>query len=165
MTELTNEPDPLPRRTSLAQMDADLVPSPLSGPRHHPGRMRAASTGPLVVGAALIAWSSGIHLHLWTAGYRHIPWIGPLFLLQAVAGSTIAGLIAATRRLVPALLGMGFLMSSIAGLVLSASVGLLGFHDGLDAPCAVMSLVVEVLGVAFLAAGALWTVSAKVPPQ
>jgi len=36
----------------------------------------------------LLAWIGYIHLHLWLEGYRHIPTNGPLFLLDAVAGSS-----------------------------------------------------------------------------
>jgi hypothetical protein len=104
----------------------------------------------MVVGAALIAWSAVIHLHLWMDGYRHIPTIGPLFLFQAVGGLGVAVAVAGTRRVLPALGGMAFLGSTIGGLVLSAWVGLFGFHDGFDAPFAHLSLVVEVAGVALL---------------
>jgi hypothetical protein len=105
----------------------------------------------MVVGAALIAWSAVIHLHLWMDGYRHIPTIGPLFLFQAVGGLGVAVAVAGTRRVLPALGGMAFLGSTIGGLVLSAWVGLFGFHDGFDAPFARESLVVEAAGIAVLA--------------
>src|SRR5580700_3836087 len=52
---------------------------------------RAATTLGLVVGAALLASSGAIHLQLWAMGYRTIPTIGPLFLLQGIAGVLLAG--------------------------------------------------------------------------
>jgi hypothetical protein len=107
----------------------------------------------MLAGAALIAWSAVIHLHLWMDGYRHIPTIGPLFLCQAGGGLVIAVAVAVagTRRVLPALVGMGFLGSTIGGLMISAWVGLFGFHDGFDAPFARVSLVVEAAGIAMLA--------------
>ena len=38
--------------------------------------------------AALLVLIGYIHLHLWQEGYRQIPTNGPLFLLDAVAGSS-----------------------------------------------------------------------------
>ena len=56
-----------------------------------------ASIGGLA-GAALLIWSAVIHLHLWVASYRHIPTIGPLFLVQGIAGIVIAVAIVVLRR-------------------------------------------------------------------
>lgn len=47
-------------------------------------RRRVFATS-LMVGAALVAASAGIHGHLWASGYRNIPTIGTMFLLQAMA--------------------------------------------------------------------------------
>lgn len=121
-------------------------------PARHPKRWRAASTGAMLAGAALLVWSAAIHLHLWTVGYRHIPTIGPLFLFQGIGGVVLAAVVAGTRRVLPALAAMAFFGSSIGGLLISAWVGLFGFRDGLDAPFAQMSLVVEAVGIAVLAA-------------
>ena len=85
-------------------------------------------------------------------GYRHIPTIGPLFLFQAIGGLVLAAAVAGTRRLLPTLVGVAFLGSTIGGLLISAWVGLFGFHDGFDAPFAELSLVVEAAGVALLTA-------------
>jgi hypothetical protein len=104
----------------------------------------------MAVGAGLIAWSSGIHLDLWHAGYRTIPTIGSLFLFQAVTGFALAAAIAATRGLYPALAGAAFLASTIGGFVWSVEWGLFGFQDGAGSPFAVESLVVESAGTLVL---------------
>jgi hypothetical protein len=96
-----------------------------------------------LVGAVLLVGSSVIHLHLWSTGYRHIPTIGPLFLLQGVVGIVLALVVAATRRSWAALVGGLFAASTIGGLILSVEVGLFGFRDSLSAPDATLSLVVE----------------------
>ena len=50
---------------------------------------RPAAALPLRLGcAALLAWIENIHLHLWQEGNRQIPTDGPLFLPDAVAGSS-----------------------------------------------------------------------------
>jgi hypothetical protein len=116
----------------------------------------------MFVGAGLLSWSAAIHLHLWMNGYRHIPTIGPLFLLQAVGGFLIAIAVVAARRTLIALAAVGFLASTIGGLVLSASVGLFGFSDGFDAPFAQMSLVVEGIAMGVLLAAAVLRRRARV---
>ena len=53
-----------------------------------------------VAGAALLVWSGVIHLQLWSDGYRGIPVIGPLFLIQGIASIVLAVAVATFRRLV-----------------------------------------------------------------
>jgi hypothetical protein len=111
---------------------------------------RAAITVALVVGAALVATTSAIHLHLWASGYREIPTIGPLFLFQGVVGAAIAVAVVAWRRLVTVAAAAGFMIATIGGLLLSVYVGLFGFTDTLSAPFAGLSLAVESAGAAVL---------------
>jgi xanthine/uracil permease len=121
--------------------------------------LRAVTTFMLLAGAALAAASGAIHLHLWADGYRTIPTIGPLFLFQGVAGVVLAVVLAASRRLLPALATAGFMISTIGGFLLSVYVGLFGFSDTLAAPWAGVSLTVEIAGVVVLAGGSallLW---------
>ena len=113
---------------------------------------RVAVTAAMLAGAALVVATALIHLHLWATGYRHIPTIGPLFLAQSIAGAVVAIGIAATRRLGSALVGATFQLATAGGLLLSATVGIFGFHDGLDAPWAGASLVVEGSGAVVLLA-------------
>jgi hypothetical protein len=60
----------------------------------------------------------------------------------------VAGTAPALRRPVVALTAAVFLAATAVGLVLSATIGLLGLHDGLGAPYAGLSLVVECAGAA-----------------
>ena len=99
--------------------------------------------------------SALIHLHLWSTGYRHIPTIGPLFLLQGVVAIGLALVVVATRRAWAALAGAAFAASTIGGLLLSVEVGLFGFKDSLSAPYATSSLLVESVAVVVLATAAL----------
>jgi hypothetical protein len=104
-----------------------------------------------LTGAALLIWSAVIHLHLWAASYRHIPTIGPLFLVQGIAGIVIAAAIVILRRPIVVVGGALFAASTIGGLLISVNVGLFGFQDSLDAPFATQSLFVEAAAVAVLA--------------
>lgn len=99
--------------------------------------------------AAALGASAAIHFHLWDSGYRRIPTIGPLFLLQAMAAAALALAVLSVPRAWSGwagLAGAGFLVSTVAGLVLSAQVGLFGFKDSYSAPWAKASLAVEIVG-------------------
>jgi len=121
-----------------------------------PGRSRRplhlAATAVFVLGGALLIWSAFIHFHLWgeTDGYRAIPTIGPLFLAQSIAGLVIGIGIVAVRRLWAAVIGIGFALSTIAGFLLSVSVGLFGFQDSWLAPFAKEAFTIEGIAAAVL---------------
>jgi hypothetical protein len=115
---------------------------------------RWAGLAAIVLGAAMVAASALIHLHLWLAGYRHIHLIGPLFLAQAVAGIVLSLVIAAYRRVIAIAAGVLYLGGSVVALLISATVGFLGLHDGLGVPWAGASLATETVGLlALLCAG------------
>ncbi len=80
----------------------------------------------VVVAAALLG-SAGVHYFLWTQGYSGI--IGPLFLLNAIAGLVIAIGVLFWRHWLPALLAAGFGVATLVPYVLAATVGFLGQHD------------------------------------
>jgi hypothetical protein len=116
---------------------------------------RFAAVSGIVFGAAMIASSALIHLHLWLIGYRHIHLIGPAFLFQSISGVALAAAVVAFRRLVMVLAGVGFCGGSVVALLLSATVGFLGLHDGLSVPWARWSLASELAGfLALLAVAA-----------
>jgi hypothetical protein len=94
----------------------------------------------------LVALTSSIHLHLWADGYRSIPVVGPLFLVQGIAGAVLTLALIGWRRMLTAVVGIGFMLSTVGGLLISVNFGLFGFMDSLAAPFAGMSLVVEIAG-------------------
>ena len=126
-----------------------------------PGRSRRpvdlGATAAFAVGGALLIWSAFIHFHLWseTDGYRSIPTIGPLFLLQSLAALIIGIGVVAIRRLWAAVIGIGFALTTIAGFLLSVAVGLFGFKDSWMAPYAKQAFTIEILAVVVLIAAAL----------
>jgi hypothetical protein len=104
----------------------------------------------LIIGAALVATSGAIHLHLWASGYRAIPTIARDS--YSFAGTASAVALVAWRRLVTVVAAAGFMIATIGGLLLSVYVGLFGFMDTLSAPFAGLSLAVESAGTVVLVA-------------
>jgi hypothetical protein len=103
--------------------------------------------------AAMLAVSGVIHADLYIHGYRHIPTVGPAFLLQASLFCALAVLIALGApdwfSWAAAVLSVGTLIA----FALSRTVGLFGFTErGLQpSPQAAVSLITEVLTVALVA--------------
>jgi len=103
-----------------------------------------------VAGAALLVWSSVIHLMLWTDGYRDISVVGPLFLLQGIGGLLLAVLMAFLRWLALIAAGAVTLVATAVGLLLSVYISLFGYRESLAVPYATLSLIVEFAGAALL---------------
>lgn len=111
-----------------------------------------------VVGALLTAAMGGIHLVLWFDGFRDIAIIGVLFLLNAAGAAVLAvALVAVPRRLLAAVAGLAalFTAGTLAGLVVSLTVGLFGVREFLGAPLVPTTLIVETAGTLVLAALAI----------
>jgi hypothetical protein len=79
--------------------------------------------------AAAVLVSAAVHLYLWFDGYRDEDVIGPAFLLNAVGGVVIAGLLLAWQHWVPPLLAVGFGLSTLGAFLISATVGLFGLEE------------------------------------
>jgi hypothetical protein len=120
-------------------------------PSAWPPSARVLTISLILIGAVTVAASAIIHLHLWIIGYRHIHLIGPLFLAQSVAGMVLAVALITYRRLGVIAAGVAYMAGSIGALIISATVGFLGLHDGLDVPWATTSLTTEVIGFVSLA--------------
>ena len=142
--------DPVPHRPSTASTSTAAVVHAL---RAGGAGNRAATNILLWAAAAAMVWSGGIHLHLWTTGYRQIPTIGPLFLVQGITAVVLAGALAVLRRAWTALCSLGLVVGTIGGFLLSVDVGLFGFQDSWHAPDAVMALVAESAAAVLLIAG------------
>jgi hypothetical protein len=125
-----------------------------------PGRSRRAvdlaATAAFAVGGLLLVCSAYIHFHLWneTNGYRSVPTIGPLFLLQSITGLVIGVGVVAARRLWAALIGIGFALTTMAGFLISVAHGLFGFKDSWVAPFAKEAFTIEVVAAVVLAIAA-----------
>lgn len=126
--------------------------SPMKITTAHPRTPSLLITGQ-ILGAALTATMGWIHLQLWLHGYREIPVIGTLFLLNTVgSGFLLAALAAVPARLRSTTTGITavFTAGTLAGLILSLTVGLFNVHESLHTPLVPTTLVVESAGVLVL---------------
>jgi hypothetical protein len=88
-----------------------------------------ATTLRVVAAIATIA-GGALHLVLWQGGFRGLPLIGPLFLANAVV-ATAAGIALGWRPSpLTIAIALGVSVSALGGLVLSHTVGFLGFMQG-----------------------------------
>ncbi|HEV2253047.1 MAG TPA: hypothetical protein VGS06_07620 [Streptosporangiaceae bacterium] len=120
-----------------------------------------------VSGAGLLIATAAIHLDLYVTGYRTIPTIGWLFLLQVIAafGLGIAVLVVGGRAVnggwLAAAAGAGFALATLGGYLLSVWVGLFGFKE-VRTTAGIVAGLIEVAAFAVLAALTL-TLAARVP--
>ena len=103
-----------------------------------------------VAGAGLLIAAGAIHLDLYLTGYRTIPTIGWLFLLQVIAafGLGVAVLVSGSRLAAAA--GAGFALATLAGYLLSIWVGLFGFTE-VRTTAGIVAGIIEVAAFAVLA--------------
>src|SRR5271170_7959902 len=128
----------------------------------HPGR--PAPGWPAVIlrvaGSALLIATAAIHLDLYLTGYRTIPTIGWLFLMQVIAAFGLAlAVLAIPSRLVTlsrlaAGAGAGFALATLGGYLLSVWTGLFGFKE-VRTTAGIAAGLVEVAAFVVLAALAL----------
>ena len=82
-----------------------------------------------LAGAGLLFASAGIHLDLYLTGYRTIPTIGWLFLLQVIAGFLVGAVVLATPSRLVAAAGAMLALSTLGGYLLTVQFGLFGFRE------------------------------------
>jgi predicted lipoprotein with Yx(FWY)xxD motif len=106
-----------------------------------------------IAGAALLVASGAIHLDLYLTGYRTIPTIGWLFLLQVIAAFALAAAILVTGSWVAAAAGAGFAIGTLGGYLLSLWVGLFGFTE-VRTTAGIVAGIIDVAAFATLAVAA-----------
>ncbi len=116
-----------------------------------PAAVRRSWSG--VAGAALLIASGAIHLDLYLTGYRTIPTIGWLFLLQVIAAFALAVAIPLTGSWLAAAAGAGFAVATLGGYLLSLRVGLFGFTE-VRTTAGIVAGVIDVAAFAVLASAA-----------
>ena len=94
-----------------------------------PGLGRWPALGLRVAGAGLLAATGGIHLDLYLTGYRSIPTIGWLFLLQVITAFGLAAVVAVSGSWLAAASGALFAVATLGGYLLSVWFGLFGFKE------------------------------------
>ena len=134
---------------------------------------RPASGRPTVIlrvaGSGLLIATAAIHLDLYLTGYRTIPTIGWLFLLQVIAAFGLGlAVLAIPPRLAVALpatrlaaaAGAGFALATLGGYLLSVWIGLFGFKE-VRTGAGIAAGLVEVAAFVVLATLALAPAPAK----
>jgi len=120
------------------------------GRSRRPGLRRSQRLGLRVAGAGLLAATGGVHLDLYLTGYRSIPTIGWLFLLQVIAAFGLAVAVLVTGSRLAAAAGAGFALSTLGGYLLSVWAGLFGFTE-VRTTAGIVAGVIEVAAFAVLA--------------
>src|SRR6266568_2574118 len=138
----------------------DTEPALLTGPQ---GSGRGVRPAPpswarlalRLAGSGLLIATGAIHLDLYLTGYRSIPTIGWLFLLQVIVafGLGAAVLLSGGRRAAAA--GALFCMATLGGYLLSLWIGLFGFHE-VRTTAGIVAGVIEGAAFAVLAVLAAW---------
>jgi predicted lipoprotein with Yx(FWY)xxD motif len=77
----------------------------------------------------LLSVSAGIHLDLYLTGYRTIPTIGWLFLLQFIGGFTLAAAVLVTHSRLAVSASAAFALSTLSAYLLAVWIGLFGFKE------------------------------------
>jgi predicted lipoprotein with Yx(FWY)xxD motif len=121
-----------------------------------------------VAGSGLLIATAVIHLDLYLTGYRSIPTIGWLFLLQVIAAfglglavAAIPGRFVVLGRLAAGA-GAGFALATFGGYLLSVWIGLFGFKE-VRTTAGIAASLVEVAAFVVLAALALAPAPAPAP--
>jgi predicted lipoprotein with Yx(FWY)xxD motif len=107
-----------------------------------------------VIGAGLLVATGAIHLDLYLTGYRTIPTIGWLFLLQIIAAFALGLIVLTFRSRLAAAGGAGFAVATLGGYLLSLRIGLFGFRE-VRTSAGIVAGVIEVAAFAALGGYAL----------
>jgi predicted lipoprotein with Yx(FWY)xxD motif len=107
-----------------------------------------------VAGAVLLAVSACIHLYLYLTGYRTIPTIGWLFLMQVIVASVLTVAALVTHSRLAAAASAGFALSTLSAYLVAVWIGLFGFKE-VRTRAGIAAGLIEVAAFALLALAAI----------
>ncbi|HEV7973316.1 hypothetical protein [Amycolatopsis sp.] len=88
--------------------------------------------------------SAWVHYDLWAnEGFKDIDVVGPLFLVNAVAGVVVAIAVLVWHHWFPALAAVGFGAATLGAYVLSATVGFYGVQEQFTTQAEIWGVVTE----------------------
>jgi len=122
--------------------------------RSHRSQRSWQLLGLRLAGSGLLIATGAIHLDLYLTGYRTIPVIGWLFLLQVIAAFVLAAAVGLLGSRLAAAAGALFALSTLGGYLLSVWFGLFNFRE-VRTTAGIVAGVIEVAAFAVLAALAL----------
>lgn len=99
--------------------------------------------------AASVLLSAVVHLEIWAQGMRTVPIIGPGFLLNAVGGLVIALAVLLWDHAFPLLAAIAFGVATLGAYLTSITVGLFGVQETAGGTAATLAAVSEVTAVLF----------------
>ena len=103
-----------------------------------------------VLAAVGLVGSAAVHFYLyWGSGYSDIDVVGPLFLVNGVAGVVIAVAVLFWKHWLPALGAFGFGAVTLVSYFLATTVGFFGVHDQFNSQFEYWGVVTEALCVVF----------------
>src|SRR5712664_4158521 len=117
-----------------------------------------------VAGALLPVVSACIHLGLYVTGYRSIPTIGWLFLVQAVVAFILAVGALVTHSRLAAFAGAAFALSTLGCYLLAVWIGLFWFKE-IRTSAGIAAGLIEVAAFATLALAAVIGAARQAPGQ
>jgi len=117
-----------------------------------------------LVGSGLLAATGAIHLDLYLTGYRTIPTIGWLFLIQVIAAFGLAAVVLVSRNRLASTAGAGFAVATLGGYLLSLRTSLFGFRE-VRTVAGVVAGAIEIATFAVLAAFVLSPRSLRQPTE
>jgi predicted lipoprotein with Yx(FWY)xxD motif len=120
------------------------------GPGQRPAPRTPARLALRLAGSGLLIATGTIHLDLYLTGYRSIPTIGWLFLLQVIAAFVLGVAVLAWDVQLAAAAGAVFSLVTLGGYLLSLWTGLFGFKE-VRTTAGIAAGVVEVAAFAALA--------------
>ena len=107
-----------------------------------------------LIGSGLLFATGAIHLDLYLTGYRTIPTIGWLFLLQVITAFGLGATILVSSSRLVAAAGAVFAIATLGGYLLSLRISLFGFRE-IRTTAGIVAGIIEVATFAVLAAFAL----------
>jgi predicted lipoprotein with Yx(FWY)xxD motif len=111
-----------------------------------------------LAGGGLLIATGAIHLDLYLTGYRSIPTIGWLFLLQVIAAFGLGAVVLLFGGWRTAAAGAAFALATLGGYLLTLWIGLFGFTE-VRTTAGIVAGVIEV--AAFAALAGLAVISAR----
>ncbi|WP_019808459.1 hypothetical protein [Saccharomonospora halophila] len=99
--------------------------------------------------AAGLLGSAWVHLSVWLDWARDTAVVGPLFLVNVVAGVVIAVAVVVSRHPLSALAAVGFGVATLAAYVLSLTVGFFGVHERFATRAELWGVITEAACVVF----------------
>ena len=122
-------------------------------PRNRAANRAALAAGAYALGAVFLLGDAVVHVQQFVSLFHGVRWIGPLFILNAVAVvAVVAGLAYPRTRELAALSGVALAVLALGSLIVSYGNGLFGWQEvGLRTPIA-LAVIFEVAAVLALVA-------------